>query len=90
MKRRSREQLFDEMISAYADWREASRVVNAAYRSWAFGPRFSAGDAFIRYTAALDTEEIAADSYAHLVRRVDRVVTMYHGDHWQPRPARES
>jgi hypothetical protein len=58
------------MISAYVDWREACRLVHAAYRSWASatGPR--ARVAFWRYAATLDAEESAAEIYASLVRRV--------------------
>jgi hypothetical protein len=70
MRKRTETRLVDRMISAYVDWREASRLVNDAYRSWAraTGPR--ARVAFWRYTAALDAEERAAEVYANLVRRV--------------------
>ena len=74
MRSRLRERLVDEMISAYADWREASRLVDDAYHSWASARGFRASDEFVRYTTALDREECAADIYAELVRRVGRVV----------------
>jgi hypothetical protein len=72
MRKRTETRLVDRMISAYVDWREASRLVHDAYRSWAraTGPR--ARVAFWRYTAALDAEEWAAEVYASLVRRVGR------------------
>jgi hypothetical protein len=63
----------DEMVAAYAEWREASRIVRQAYRSWSSDTGVGAGDAFKRYTAALDLEEIAADVYADLVRLVARL-----------------
>ena len=70
MRRRTETRLVDRMISAYVDWREASRLVHDTYRSWASatGPRASVG--FWRYTSALDAEESAAEVYASLVRRV--------------------
>jgi len=43
MRKRTETRLGDTMIGAYADWREACRVVHDAYRSWATatGPRAS-------------------------------------------------
>jgi hypothetical protein len=90
VRSRIQDRLVDDMVSAYADWREASRLVHSAYRSWSIGPTVSAGDAFRRYTAALDSEEIAADVYSDLVRRVGRVVTIDHGDPWPAWPAPSS
>ena len=87
MRRGTQDRLVDEMISAYADWRVASRQVDDAYRSWAIGPTVSAAEAFTRYTAALDAEASAADVFADLVRRVDRVVPIDHGDPWPSWPA---
>jgi hypothetical protein len=74
MRKRSQERVVDEMISAYADWREASRLVDDAYHSWASAGGVRARAEFVRYTAALDSEEFAADAYADLVRRVGGVV----------------
>ena len=75
MRKRTETRLGDPMISAYVDWREACRLVDDAYRSWATatGPR--AGVAFWRYTAALDAEERAAEVYAGLVRRLGHPAT---------------
>jgi hypothetical protein len=75
MHKRTETRLVDRMISAYVSWREASRLVHDAYRSWATatGPR--AHVAFGRYTAALDAEESAAEVYASLVRRVGHLAT---------------
>ena len=72
MRKRTETQLVDRMISAYVEWREASRLVHDAYRAWASatGPR--ARVEFWRYTAALDAEEWSAEVYASLVRRVGR------------------
>jgi hypothetical protein len=79
MTSRIEEQLVDEMILAYIDWRETSRLVDDAYHAWAGSIRGSAGGAFARYTAALNTEEIAADVYADVVRRL-RIVMIGHSD----------
>ena len=62
-------QLVDELIDAYVDWRVACDQVDEAYRSWALEAS-SAGDvAFGLYMAALDAEEDAAARYAAHVRR---------------------
>ena len=72
MRKRTEARLVDGMIGAYVEWREACRVVHDAYRSWATatGPR---AQAFSRYTSALDAEQSAAEVYASLVARVERV-----------------
>jgi hypothetical protein len=67
--------LVDTRISAYVDWREACRLVQDAYNSWASATGPYARVAFCRYTAALDAEERAAEVYASLVRRVGRAAT---------------
>ena len=74
MRDRIRNRLLDKMIAAYVEWRLASRVVNDAYHSWASSTGAGARAEFMRYSAALDTEEFAADAYARLVRQVARVV----------------
>jgi hypothetical protein len=70
MRNRIETQLVDRTIGAYVDWREACREVQDAYRSWASATRTLARVTFCRYTAALDAEELAAEVYANLVRRV--------------------
>ena len=78
MRKRTETRLVDSMISAYVDWREACRLVDDAYRSWASVSGPSARAAFWRYTAALDAEEWAAELYANLVRRVGHQATSHH------------
>lgn len=70
MRKRSQTRLVDGMIGAYIDWREASDVVQRAYRSWGNATAPAADVAFRRYMAALDEEEWAAEAYAILVGRV--------------------
>ena len=70
MRRRLEDRLVDEMLEAYAEWRETCHLVDVAYGSWASGREADAGVAFARYSAALDMEEAAAADYADLVRRV--------------------
>jgi hypothetical protein len=67
--------LVDKMIDAYADWREACRLVTDAYRSWVSVTGPGAITGFACYSAALDREERAAELYAGLVRRVGRRTT---------------
>jgi hypothetical protein len=66
----SHSRLVDKMIDAYVDWREASDLVNDAYRYWGSATGSAAGAAFGFYSTALDHEERTAEVYAGLVRRV--------------------
>jgi hypothetical protein len=73
MNRLTQERLVDELVQAYVDWREACARVDAAYRSWASDPAPGDRVTFGVYLAALDEEEQAAESYAGLVRRAERM-----------------
>jgi hypothetical protein len=79
----SRKRLVDDLVEAYVDWREACARVDDAYRLCVSetGPRGRV--AFGVYMAALDEEEEAAEVYAGLVRRADRL-------RWRERPPTES
>jgi hypothetical protein len=70
----SRDRLVDELLEADVAWRETCAGVNDAYSYWASktGPRGRV--AFGLYTAALDAEEQAAESYATLVRRTEKLL----------------
>ena len=74
INRLKRDRLVDELVEAYVDWREACARVDGAYRSWA--REMAPGDRvrFGLYVAALDQEEQAADSYAGLVRRAEKML----------------
>ena len=75
MRKRIETRLVDIMIDAYVEWREACVLEEDAYRSWASAGGAGARTcAFARYAAALETEEVAADVYARLVRRVCSLV----------------
>ena len=63
-------QLVDEAIGAYVDWREESAGVWDAYERWARAPRVDAAGAFSAYRAALDREECASHAYADLLARI--------------------
>ena len=69
----SRDRLVDELVESYVAWRETCAGVDDAYRYWASesGPRGRV--AFGRHMAALDAEEQAAESYAGLVRRAEKL-----------------
>lgn len=75
MRDRLETRLVDRTIGAYVDWREACRAVHDAYSSWGRATGPPARLAFWRYQAALDAEELAAEAYARLVRRVGHLVT---------------
>jgi hypothetical protein len=68
-----RERLVDEPLDAYVEWRETCARVSDAYRSWASETAPGDRTAFGSYVAALDAEEHAAQGYAGLVRRADRL-----------------
>jgi hypothetical protein len=68
-----RERLVDELVEAYVDWRETCARVGDAYRSWSDETASRRKVAFGLYTAALDEEEQAAEVYAELVRRADKL-----------------
>jgi hypothetical protein len=72
MRNRIETHLVDRTIGAYVDWREACGAVHDAYRVWTSATGPIAKVAFWRYSAALDAEELAAEVYASLVRRVAR------------------
>lgn len=64
----------DEMVYAYADWREQCRLVQHAYERWSSASAHDQALAFAAYQAALDGEERASHVYAELVRRVGEIV----------------
>ena len=69
------EQLADEAIAAYVDWREECDAVRGAYTRWqsgATGP--DAALAFAAYGAALDHEERAASLYRDVIGRWQRAL----------------
>ena len=70
-----REQLLDEAVLAYVQWREESGTVWGAYRRWASAGIEDARGAHAAYRAALDREEAAAEVYASLVERVSELLT---------------
>jgi len=70
MRKRFETRLLDKMMCAYVAWLEACRAEREAYRSWARATGTDAEVAFMRYAAALDMEELAAEAYADLVRKV--------------------
>jgi hypothetical protein len=69
----SQNRLVDKLVEAYVVWRETCGRVDDAYRYWAKEPGPRGGVAFGQYMAALDAEERAAEVYAGLVRRAERL-----------------
>jgi hypothetical protein len=68
------QQLVDDAVYAYVEWREESAVVWAAYRRWTGAAAEDAGGAHAAYRAALDREEAAARVYASLIERVSALL----------------
>ena len=57
-------ELVDRMIELYCDWRNDSAEVQAAYDRFCAAPPEDRAAAFAAYSAALDREELACESYA--------------------------
>jgi hypothetical protein len=72
------QQLVDEAVLAYVEWREESAAVWAAYGSWASAAADDAGRGHAAYQAALDREEAAARVYASLFERVSELLRTGH------------
>jgi hypothetical protein len=68
------EQVVDDAVIAYVEWREECREVWNAYGSWASAPPEDVRRAHAAYRAALDREEAAAKVYAGLIKRVGHLV----------------
>jgi hypothetical protein len=90
-----RERLADQLVAAYVEWRETCARVRDTYRSWASDTSPADRIAFGLYMAALDAEEQAAEIYAGLVQRFDKLPRREHsptdpfsrpacGDGWRP------
>ena len=67
MTRQRHEQLLDEAVDAYVDWRDDSSEVWDAYERWRRAPAADAPFAFMAYRAAVDREERASHVYAELM-----------------------
>ena len=61
-------------VDAYVAWREECVAVRTAYLAWRRARAVEAALAFDAYEAALDREEVAAEVYAALMRRVGHLV----------------
>jgi hypothetical protein len=61
-------------VGAYVAWREECVAVRTAYLAWRRARAAEAALAFDAYEAALDREEVAAEDYAALMRRVGHLV----------------
>jgi hypothetical protein len=70
-KRRDKVEL---AVDAYMAWREECLAVRTAYLAWRRARVAEAALAFDAYEAALDREEVAAEDYAALMRRVGHLV----------------
>jgi hypothetical protein len=69
MRKRVRDNLIDDVMDAYVDWRQESAEAEFAYRRWSVSLATDPARAFAVYAAALDREELASISYAQVIRR---------------------
>jgi hypothetical protein len=81
------QQLVDDMVDAYAEWRHACAAVQAAYDLWSDAAAQDELLAFGAYAAALDKEERLSQVYADLVQRVLSCGVI---DHERDRPSRRA
>ena len=68
------DELVDEMVMSYVDWREDAAAVEPAYVWWSEAPSGEEAQSFAAYCAALDQEESAAATYALAVLKLQRVL----------------
>jgi hypothetical protein len=68
-----REQLIDEMLARYLDWRAEAEAVDAAYGFWSRAPQAEGALAFAAYGAAVDREERAATVYRSVIDRIEQL-----------------
>jgi hypothetical protein len=61
--------VIDDVMDAYVEWREECAEVEYAYGRWSTAPPADAALAFAAYVAALDREDRASTSYAEVSRR---------------------
>jgi hypothetical protein len=67
------EQLVDEMLARYLDWRAEAEAVDAAYGVWSRAPQAEGALAFAAYGAAVDREERAATVYRSVIDRIEQL-----------------
>jgi hypothetical protein len=65
-----RPELIDRMIELYCDWRTACWDARTAYEWFLDAPARDRAVAFAAYTAALDREESACESYAAHIQAI--------------------
>src|SRR3981081_570171 len=68
-----REQLIDEMLARYLDWRAEAEAVDAAYGVWSRAPQAEGALAFAAYGVAVDREERAATVYGSVIDRIEQL-----------------
>lgn len=69
------EDLVDDVLARYVEWRESLDDADVAYRVWRESPSAEEPSRFAAYTAALDEEEAAAASYAEAIAELLRWVS---------------
>jgi hypothetical protein len=70
---RLREQLIDEALARYLDWRAECEALDAAYGVWSTAPQTEGALAFAAYGAAVDREERAATVYRSVIDRIEQL-----------------
>jgi hypothetical protein len=73
-----KQRLARTLMTLYVSWREACLRVDDAYAMWGHTGGAAAADAFERYAAALDQEQVAAERFAKLVRHAHTLTRESH------------
>jgi hypothetical protein len=68
------DELIEEMLDHFAEWREEVAAVREAYRLWCAAPSAERDLRFGVYLATLDQEEAAATMYAVLTQELRAVL----------------
>ncbi|WP_156028037.1 hypothetical protein [Candidatus Solirubrobacter pratensis] len=68
------DELIEEMLDYYAEWRQEAAAVDEMYRYWCAAPIAERDRCFVGYNAALDQEQSAAMMYAVVAEEVRAVL----------------
>ena len=79
MKTAVRDEVVDEAIGAYVEWREESLALAGAYERWLHESARDRRLAFAAYRAALDREQQACSVYESRCDRIARELTSGRG-----------
>jgi hypothetical protein len=77
------EDLADEMLACYLEWRRDAASVRDAYKEWTGGSTAEAAARFSAYLVALEREESSASRYALVLADAEGAAEPYGARHHQ-------